>query len=50
VGKAEGKKQLARPRQRLKGNIEMDLQEIWWEQGACTGLIWLRIGRGGGYL
>jgi hypothetical protein len=26
----------------------MDLQEVEW--GACTGLIWLRIGTGGGLL
>jgi hypothetical protein len=29
-------------------NIKMDLQEVGW--GALTGLIWLRIGTGGGLL
>jgi hypothetical protein len=29
-------------------NIKMDLQEVGW--GAWTGLIWLRIGTGGGVL
>jgi hypothetical protein len=29
-------------------NIKMDLQEVGW--GAWTGLIWLRIGTGGGLL
>jgi hypothetical protein len=28
--------------------IKMDLQEVGW--GAWTGLIWLRIGTGGGLL
>jgi hypothetical protein len=30
-------------------NIKMDLQEVGWK-GAWTGLIWLRIGTGGGLL
>jgi hypothetical protein len=29
-------------------NIKMDLQDVGW--GAWTGLIWLRIGTGGGLL
>ena len=29
-------------------NIKMDLQEVGW--GTWTGLIWLRIGTGGGLL
>jgi hypothetical protein len=33
---------------RWEDNIKMDLQEVGW--GAWTGLIWLRIGTGGGVL
>jgi hypothetical protein len=33
---------------RWEDNIEMGLQEVGW--GAWTGLIWLRIGTGGGLL
>jgi hypothetical protein len=33
---------------RWEDNIKMDLQEVGW--GAWTGLIWLRIGTGGGLL
>ena len=29
-------------------NIEMDLQ--MWNVGAWTGSVWLRLGKGGGYL
>jgi hypothetical protein len=43
VGKAEGKRPLARLRHRWVDNIKMDLQEVGL--GAWTGLIWLRIGR-----
>ena len=44
----EGKRPLGRPRRRWEGNIKMDLQEVgWW---AWTGLVWLRIGTGGGLL
>ena len=39
---------LGRPRRRWEENITMDLQEVGW--GAWTGLIWLRIGTGGGLL
>jgi len=45
VGKPEGKRPLARPRRRWK-DIKMDLK---WE-GGMDGLIWLRIGTGGGLL
>ena len=31
VGKAEGKRQLGRPRLRCEYNIKMDLQEVGWE-------------------
>jgi hypothetical protein len=36
------------PRCRWENNIKMDLKEVGW--GAWTGLIWLRIGTGGGLL
>ena len=41
----KGKKPFGRPRYRWKDSIEMDLQEVAW-----TGLIWLRMGTGGGLL
>jgi hypothetical protein len=48
VGRPEGRRQLGRPRRRWEDNIEIDLQEVGW--GTWTGLIWLRIGTGGGLL
>jgi hypothetical protein len=42
VGRPEGR------RRRWEDNIKMDLQEV--RCGAWTGLIWLRIGTGGGLL
>jgi len=48
VGKPEGKRPLAGPRHRWEDNTEMDLQEVEW--GTWTGLIWVRIGTGGGEL
>jgi len=48
VGKPEGKRPLGRHRPRWEGSINMDLQEVRW--GAWTGIIWLRVGTGGGYL
>ena len=47
VGKPEGTSPLGRPRHRWEDNIKMELQEVGW--GAWNGLIWLMIGRGGGY-
>jgi hypothetical protein len=47
VVKPERKRQLGRSRRRWE-DIKMDLQEVGW--GAWTGLIWLRIGTGGGLL
>jgi hypothetical protein len=47
VGRPEGRRPLGRPRRRWEDNIKMDLQEVGW---AWTGLIWLRIGTGGGLL
>jgi hypothetical protein len=46
MGKPGGKRPLGRPR--WEHNTKMDLQEVGW--GACTGLIWLGIGAGGGIL
>jgi len=48
VGKPEGKRSLGRHRPRWEGSINMDLWEVRW--GAWTGIIWLRIGTGGGPL
>jgi hypothetical protein len=44
----EGKRPLGKSRRRWEDNIKMDLLEVGW--GACIGLIWLRIGTGGGHL
>jgi hypothetical protein len=48
VGRPEGRRPLRRPRRRWEDNIKIDLQDVGW--GAWTGLIWLRIGIGGGLL
>ena len=48
VGKPEGKRPFGRPRCKWKDKINMDLQEVGWE--AWTGLMWFRIGTGGGLL
>jgi hypothetical protein len=48
VGKPEVKRLVVRPRCRWEDNIKMDLQEAGL--GAWTGLMWLRIGTGGGLL
>jgi hypothetical protein len=48
VGRPGRRRQLGRPRRRWEDTIKMDLQEVGW--GAWTGLIWLRIGTGGGLL
>jgi hypothetical protein len=44
----EGRRPLGRPMHRWEDNIKIDLQEVGW--GAWTGLVWLRIGTGGGLL
>jgi len=44
----EEKAPLGRPRHKLEVNIKMDFQEVGC--GVWTGLIWLRIGTGGGHL
>jgi hypothetical protein len=48
VGRPEGRRPLGRPRRRWEDNIKMDFKEVGW--GAWSGLIWLRIGTGGGLL
>ena len=48
VGKPEGKRPLGSPRRRWEDNIKIDLQVVGW--GAWAGLIWFRIGPGGGHL
>jgi hypothetical protein len=48
VGRSEGKRTLGRPRHKREDNTKMDFQEMGW--GAWTGLIWLRMGTGGGHL
>jgi hypothetical protein len=50
-GRPEGRRPLGRPRRRWEDNIKIYLQEVrWGGGGAWTGLIWLRIGTGGGLL
>jgi len=49
VGKHEGKRPLGRSRYQWENNIKMDLREVGW-RGGWTGLIWHRIGTGGGLL
>jgi hypothetical protein len=48
VGTPEGRRPLERPRHRWEENIKVDLYGVGC--GAWTGLIWLRIGTGGGLL
>jgi hypothetical protein len=48
VGRPEGRRPLGRSRLRWEDNIKTDLQEVGCR--AWTGLIWLRIGTGGGLL
>jgi hypothetical protein len=48
VGKPEGERPLGRLRRRWVNNIKIDLREIRWD--GMDGLIWLRIGTGGGLL
>ena len=48
VGMSEAREILAKPGHKGENNIELYLQEVRW--GAWTGLIWLRIGTGGGHL
>jgi hypothetical protein len=48
VGKPEGKRPLERQRRGWVDNIKMDLGEIGLGEGVLTGLVWFRIGTGGG--
>jgi hypothetical protein len=48
VGKSEVREILARPGNRRNNYIKLVLLEVKWR--AWTGLIWLRIGTGGGHL
>jgi hypothetical protein len=48
AGKPEGDRQLARPR--LNWRIILRCIFKKWNVEAWTGLIWLRIGTGGGHL
>jgi hypothetical protein len=48
VGIPEGKRPFGRPRCSWEDKINMDLQEVG--RKAWTGLIWFRIGTGGGLL
>jgi len=50
VGKPEGKRPLGRSWRRWKDNIKMGRWVVVWGGEAWTGLIWLRIGLGGGHL
>ena len=51
MGKSEGRRSLGRPRHRWEDDIKMGLQEVGLGGGVSwTGLIWLRIGTGGGLL
>ena len=45
MGKSEGKKPLARSKQKGEDNIKMDPQEVGW---GWAGFYWLRIGAFGG--
>jgi hypothetical protein len=46
VGKRREIRLLGRPSHLFEPNTKPDIQEVGW--GAWTGLIWLRIGTGGG--
>ena len=48
MGKPDGKSPLGRPGRSWEDNVKLDLQEVGWE--AWNGLIWPKIGTGGGLL
>ena len=50
VGKSEGNRPFGRRRRRWEDNIKMDLKISGIAGYVWTGLIWLRIGTGGGLL
>jgi hypothetical protein len=48
VKNSKGRRPPGRPKHKWENNIKMDLQEVEW--GTWIGLIWLRVGTGGGIL
>jgi hypothetical protein len=48
TGRPEGRRPLRRPRRRWEDNMKKDLKAVGWR--AWTGLSWLSIGTGGGFL
>jgi hypothetical protein len=46
VGIPKGQRAVARPRRRWEGNIKWVFRK--WSGETWTGLLWLRIGTGGG--
>jgi len=48
LGKPDGKRPLGKPGHRWGDKIKMDHQEVRWV--TWTGLFWLKIGTGGGFL
>jgi len=48
VGKPEGMRPLGRPRRGCEVNFKWIFRK--WDVGLWTGLIWLRVWRGGGHL
>ena len=48
VGNPEGKRPLGKPKRRWEDNIKIIFRK--WDVKVWTGLMWLRIGTGGGHL
>ena len=48
MGKSDRKRPFGKPGHRWEDNIKMDRQEVEWV--TWNGLIWLKIGTGGGLL
>ena len=48
MGIPDENRPLGKLRRRWEDNIKMDRREVGW--GAQTGLLWLRVGTGGGLL
>jgi hypothetical protein len=46
LGRPEGNGPLGRPRHRWEDDVKVDLQK--WVEEVWNGLIWLRLGIGGG--
>jgi hypothetical protein len=47
-GKPEGKRQLEIPKCKLEDGSRIADREIGFGGGGCCGIVWLRIGTGGG--